>query len=161
VSLHANLIRVEGLVVPIAPRFSGRMTSRISEANRAQIIAALKANPNASQVARQMGDISVWLVFAIAKEAKIALRRGGKTKVSAEQHAQIIEALKADPNASAVARKIGGISSRTVARMAEKANIELTESQLSRRRAALQTRTATNQHAAEQKTLPGADRQGS
>jgi hypothetical protein len=43
----------------------------------------------------------------------------------AKKQAEIIKALKANPNASEIARTIGGISNRTVARLARKANIEL------------------------------------
>jgi hypothetical protein len=101
------------------------MTRQFSEAKRADIIKALKANPNATQVAKEIGGIHPASVMGIAKKAKIALRRGGQTKVSAEKHAQIIAALKANPNASQVARQIGGISYKTVARIAKRANIRL------------------------------------
>ncbi len=98
----------------------------IPEAKRALIIEALKANPNGLAVVKQVGGISAPTVYALAKSANIALGRGGPKKFSAEKQAQIIKALKANSNASEVARQIGGISSRTVARLAKKANIELT-----------------------------------
>jgi hypothetical protein len=117
------LSRVEGLAARPAPRSTERM---IPEAKRAQIIEALKANPNGLAVVKQVGGINAPTVYALAKKANIALSLGGPKKFTAEKQAQIIEALKANPNASEVARRIGGISSRTVARFAKKANIELT-----------------------------------
>jgi hypothetical protein len=122
-SLTTFLSRVENLVKTPAPRSTERM---IPEAKRVQIITALKANPNGLAVAKQVGGISAPTVYALAKKANIALSLGGPKKFSAEKQAQIIKALKANPNASEVARQIGGISSRTVARFAKKANIELT-----------------------------------
>jgi transposase-like protein len=97
----------------------------IPEAKRAQIIKALKANPNANAVAREIGDVSAPTVCKLAKKANIALGKGGPKKFSAEKRAQIIKALKANPNASAVAREIGGVGCWVVARLAKKANIEL------------------------------------
>jgi hypothetical protein len=100
------------------------------EEKRAQIIKALRANPNATAVARQSGGVSLSAVMYIAKKEKIALRKGGPPKLSAEKQAQIIKALKAKPNASEVARQVGGISYQTVARLARKANIELAAGRL-------------------------------
>jgi hypothetical protein len=42
----------------------------LSAEERTQIIKALKANPNASAVARQIGGVSSWMVAGIAKAAK-------------------------------------------------------------------------------------------
>jgi hypothetical protein len=51
----------------------------------------------------------------------------GKTKrLSPEWRAQIVEALEANPNASMVARQVGGVSSRTVQKIAKQAKIEVT-----------------------------------
>jgi len=97
----------------------------IPETKRAQIIEALKANPNAAAVARQVGDISRRAVSYIAKSAEIDLGRSGPKKISAEKGALILEALKLNPNASAIAREFGGMSYKTVTRLAEKANIKL------------------------------------
>jgi hypothetical protein len=108
-----------------APRSTERM---ISEAKRARIIKALRSNPNATAVARQIGGVSVGGVTYIAKKEKIALRRGGPPKFSVEKQAQIIKALKANPNASEVARQNRNISYRTVARWAKKAGVRLAAS---------------------------------
>jgi hypothetical protein len=72
---------------------------------RDQIIAALKANPNASEVARDSG-VSSKRVYGIAKAAGIELP-GGKTAMPIAKREQIIAALRANPNATAVARKTG------------------------------------------------------
>jgi|HubBroStandDraft_6_1064221.scaffolds.fasta_scaffold594740_2 transposase-like protein len=98
----------------------------ISESKRAQIIDALKANPNASAVARQYG-VSHPTVRGMAKAAKIDLGRSGPKKVTPEKRARIIKALEVNPNASAVAREIGGISYAATARLAKKANIALAQ----------------------------------
>jgi len=97
----------------------------ILESKRAQIIEALKTNPNASAVAREVGGVSASSVHYIAKAAKIDLGRSGPKKVSAEKRERILEALKLNPNASAIARQFGGMSYKTVTRLAEKANIKL------------------------------------
>jgi transposase-like protein len=102
---------------------------RFSSEARAKIVAALRANPNATAVAKEIGGISPGTVSAIAKEANIPLAAGNLAKakrLSAEKRAQIIEALQANPNASMVARQLGDVSSRTVQKIAKKANIKLT-----------------------------------
>ena len=115
-----------------------KTTKRISDAKRAQIIEALKANPNAKAVAREVGGVSSSSVHLIAKVAKIDLGRSGPKKVSAEKQALILEALKTNPNASAIAREFGGMSYKTVTRLAEKANIKLgNEVRLAAEKAAL------------------------
>jgi len=112
----------------------------IPETTRKRIIEALKANPNAAAVAREIGNVSSNTVGAIAKKANIDLGRSGPKKFSAEKCAQIIEALKANPNASAVAREIGGTNQKAVSRLAKKANITL--SQMSMRAASCARRDA-------------------
>ena len=97
----------------------------IQENTRMRIIEALKANPNANAVAREIGGVSRGTVRNIAKKANIDVGRSGPKKISAEKQAQIIKALKANPNASAVAREIGGTSYKAVARLAKKAKIPL------------------------------------
>src|SRR4051812_40960575 len=97
----------------------------IPESKRAQIIAALKVTPNAAAVAREVQGVSVGSVRLIARAAQIDLGRSGPKKISAEKRAQIIEALKVDPNASAIARRLGGMSYKVVTRIAERANIKL------------------------------------
>jgi hypothetical protein len=86
------------------------------------------------------------MVAWIAKKENIALRRGGPPKLSAEKQAEIIKALKAKPNASEVARQIGGISSRTVARLARKADIELAAGRLHLFRPAAQSSSQTRRN---------------
>ena len=97
----------------------------IPETTRKRIIEALKVTPNAAAVAREIGNVNNTTVRNIAKKAKINLGRSGPKKISAEKCAQIIEALKANPNASAVAREIGGTNYKAVSRLAKKANITL------------------------------------
>ena len=82
-------------------------------------------NPNASAVAREVGGASRASVKLIAKAANIDLGRSGPKKISAEMREQIIEALRSNPNASAIARRFGGMSYKAVTRIAEKANIKL------------------------------------
>ena len=50
---------------------------RISTEMRAQIIAALQNNPNAAQVARQIGGVSRMTVWKIAKAVGIKLTASG------------------------------------------------------------------------------------
>ena len=96
---------------------------------RAQIIAALNANPNSAAVARQIGGVGQATVWKIAKAAGIELTAGKAAKghpISAEQRAQIIAALNSNPNARQVARQIGGVSRVTVWKIAKAAGIALT-----------------------------------
>src|SRR5215469_821293 len=110
------------------------MRQIISEEKRWQIITALKGNPNVTQVARKIGGVNNTTVGKIAKAAGIALAGAeyGK-RLSAEKRAQITTALKDNPNATQVARKIGGVNYRTVVRLAEGAGIELTAGKAARR----------------------------
>jgi hypothetical protein len=104
---------------------------------RAKIIAALKANPNASAVARQVGGVSKVTVWKIAKQTGIDLAAGKAARRPAlppERRAKIIAALKANPNASAVARQVGGISDVTVWKIAKREGIELTAGKAARAR---------------------------
>ena len=93
----------------------------ISESKRAQIIEALKANPNASAVARDHG-VSKFAVSTIAKQSNIEL--AGKKTLSEKERAQIIEVLKTNPNASAVAREMN-ISPTTVGIIAKELEMRL------------------------------------
>jgi cell division protein FtsL len=97
----------------------------ISKKQRVQIIAALKTNPNASAVARQVGGVSHQTVWEIAKKADIKLR-AGRPRVAAEKRAQIIAALAVNPNARAVAGQVG-VSVTAVWEIAKKAGIKLAE----------------------------------
>jgi transposase-like protein len=95
---------------------------------RAKIAAALRANPNAAAVARKIGGISPSTVSSIAKQANIPLAAENLEKakrLSPEKRARLIDALRANPNATTVAREIGGVSARTVQKIAEKAEITL------------------------------------
>ena len=94
----------------------------ISESKRAEIIEALKANPNASAVAKEQG-VSKTTISNIAKQENIEL--AGKKTLSKQQRCQIIEMLKANWNASAIAREMGNISPTTVTIIAKELNIPL------------------------------------
>jgi transposase-like protein len=94
----------------------------IPELKRAKIIEALKANPNASAVAREHG-VSKFAVSTIAKQSNIEL--AGKKTLSEKERAQIIEVLKTNPNASAVARQVGNISPTTVTLIARELKMPL------------------------------------
>src|SRR6516162_8448785 len=102
------------------------MRQIISEEKRRQVVAALKDNPNAKQVAQKIGGVSHTTVGKIAKAAGVALAVAKSGWLSAEQRAQIIGALKANPNATEIAREVGCVNYRTVVRLAEGAGIELT-----------------------------------
>jgi len=93
----------------------------------AQIIGELEDDPNATQVARKISGVSNATVGKIAKAAGIALAgaKYGK-RLSAEKRAQIIAALKANPNAAEVAKQIRGVSHVAVWKIAKAAGIELT-----------------------------------
>jgi transposase-like protein len=109
------------------------MRQIISEEKRRQIITALKDNPNVTQVARKIGRVSNTTVGKIAKAVGIALAGAeyGK-RLSAEKRAQIITALKDNPNATQVARKIGGVTRVGVWNIAKAAGIELTRGKAAR-----------------------------
>jgi hypothetical protein len=99
----------------------------VAAEKRPQIIAALAVNPNARAVAGQFG-VSVTAVWQIAKKAEIKLAQGhaGKgSRLPPATHAKIIAGLKANPNAGAVARQVGGVSHQTVWKIAKKAGIAL------------------------------------
>jgi len=105
---------------------------------RAKIIAALKANPNARAVARQVEGVSYATVKLIAKQTGIELTAGQAAKgnrqsrLSEEKRTQIIAALKANPNASAVAKQVGGVSSQTIRKIAKKTGIDLAAAKAAR-----------------------------
>ena len=99
---------------------------RRSRVKRTLIVAALMANPNASQVAKQVG-VSKFTVWRIAQAEGIELTAGKKLMgwLSPEKRAQIIAALKANPIATQVARQVGGVSQVTVWKIARAEGIEL------------------------------------
>jgi hypothetical protein len=123
----------EGAGIDLTAGKAARGHPRVSREKHAQIIAALKANPNASKVAKQIGGVSPSKVGKMAKAAGITLAAAESGKrLSAEQRVQIIAALKANPNASKVAKQIGGVSHVVVSKIAKAAGIELTRGKAAR-----------------------------
>jgi hypothetical protein len=101
---------------------------------RAKIIAALIANPNASAVARLIGGVSNVTVWKIAKQTgvKLAAGKAARRTLPPKKRAKIIAALKANPNASAVARLLGGMRCQTVWGIAKHTGIDLTAGKAAR-----------------------------
>ena len=100
----------------------------ISQEKRRQIRAALKDNPNATQVAREVGEVNYRTVVRLAEGAGIELTAGKAARghrISPEMCAQIISELEDNPNATQVARKISGVSNATVGKIAKAAGIAL------------------------------------
>jgi transposase-like protein len=89
--------------------------------NRARIIAALKLNPNASEVARQIGGVSLATVYKIAKQ--LGLGRRKDRRMRPEMRPRIIAALKLNPNPSEVARQVGSVGKSTVYKIAKELGI--------------------------------------
>ena len=94
------------------------------------MIAALNVNSNATAVAREIGGISAAGVWKIAKKAGIELTagiaaRGCNHRVASAKRAAIVAALNVNPNATAVAREVGGISGVCVWKIAQVEGIEL------------------------------------
>jgi DNA-binding transcriptional ArsR family regulator len=93
-------------------------SKRLSPKKRTQIIAALKANPHARQVARRIRGVTYAIVWRVAKAEGIDLSAGraarGSRWLSAERRAEIVAALRTNPNASQIARQVGGVSEQTV-----------------------------------------------
>jgi len=104
---------------------------------RARVITALAYNSNAIRVAEKIGDVDPSTVRRIAKAVGIELSDGKTTKghhrVSVEKRAEIIAALRDNPNASQVARQIGSVSRMTVWKIAKVAGISLRTSRVARR----------------------------
>ena len=114
----------------------GNKSLRITAEKRTQIIEALKANPHAAAVTRKIGDVSRRTVWVIAKQVEIELTAGKAAKgkrIPSEKRSEIIEALKANPNVSAVTKQVGGVSISTVLKLAKAANIELGRGRPARR----------------------------
>jgi transposase len=109
------------------PRYICRML-KIGKERRAAIVAALKLNPNARQVAQQVGNVSHNTVWRIAKAAGIQLAAGKTAKgwLSPAKREKIIAALKVNPHATQVAQHVGGVSIAAVWNIAKAAGIELT-----------------------------------
>jgi hypothetical protein len=99
-------------------------------ANKDIILEELKKSPKVSVVAKKLG-VSQPLVARVGKSAGIALaKKGGQRKLTPGQEAEVLRALRLNPNASAVARQIGGISYKSVSRYAKRANIKLSSTAL-------------------------------
>ena len=112
---------------------------KLTEENRQEVIAALTVNPNATAVAREIGGVSVGGVWKIAKKAGIELTagiaaRGCNNRVPPEKRAEIVAALTVNPNATAVAREVGGVSGVGVWKIAQVEGIELRHSYIDRAR---------------------------
>lgn len=108
-------------------------TRRLTEEKRQKVIAALNVHSNATAVAREIGGVSVAGVWKIAKKAGIELgagcaARGSNNRVPPEKRAAIVAALTVNPNATAVAREIGGVSGVGVWKIAQVEGIELRHS---------------------------------
>jgi transposase-like protein len=131
---YRTIVRLaEGAGIELTAGKAARGHPRVSPEKHAQIIAALKDNPNAIQVARKIGGVSHTKVGKIAKAAGITLAAAESGKrLSAEQRAQIIGALKDNPNASEVAKQIVGVSQVAVWKIAKAAGIELTRGKAAR-----------------------------
>jgi hypothetical protein len=124
------------------------MRARLSEQKRQAIITALTINPNATAVAREIGGVSVPSVWKTAKRAGIELTaglaaRGCNTRMPQEKRVRIIEALTVTPNASAVAKQVGGVSAVGVWLIAQAEHIDLTHSRIDQAR---RRRNATPSH---------------
>jgi hypothetical protein len=73
---------------------------------REKIVAALKANPNAAAVAREVGGVSRITVWQIAKDEGIRLRPG-VAPISQRLRIRVVGALKLNPHGPQVARQTG------------------------------------------------------
>ena len=131
---YRTVVRLaEGAGIELTAGKAVRGHPRVSPEKHAQIIAALKDNPNAKQVAGKIGGVSHTMVGKIAKAAGITLAAAESGKrLSADERAQIIGALKANPNASEVAKQIVGVSHVAVWKIAKAAGIELTRGKAAR-----------------------------
>jgi hypothetical protein len=117
-----TIARQEGIALT-----AGRTVRRMSPEKSAQILNRLKENPNTREVAAEVGGVSHQTVWRIAKQAGLELTAGPKkgVRMRPEQYAQIIGALEANRNASAVARQVGGVTRATVWKIAKQAGLEL------------------------------------
>jgi hypothetical protein len=112
---------------------------KLTAEKRRQVIAALTVNSNATAVAREIDGVSVAGVWKIAKKAGIELTagmaaRGCNNRVPPEKRAEIVAALNVNPNATAVAREVGGVSGVGVWKIAQVEGIELRHSSIDQAR---------------------------
>ena len=95
----------------------------LSQKARQRIVAALKENPNALQVARKL-RVKYDTVWRVAQEEGIELSQGRAAYV--KKCAKITEALKCNPNMPQVARELG-VHNDAVYRVARRARKNLAE----------------------------------
>ena len=106
--------RKSGRSVPQSkPGYAAMPGQKLTEEKRRQVLAALNVNSNATAVASQIGGVSAAAVWKIAKKAGIELTagitaRGCNNRVPPDKRAEIVAALNVNPNATAVAREVGG-----------------------------------------------------
>jgi hypothetical protein len=102
--------------------------NRLPPEKVAAILEGLRLHSNACVVARQarVSHVTVW---RYAKAAGIRLEKGKAVQRRArkppEKRRQIIDALRANPSATAVARKLGGVAASSVRKMAISEGIKL------------------------------------
>jgi hypothetical protein len=120
-----GIAKAERIELKISRAGAGR---KPMPANRRKVIvAALRANPNAKEVAREIG-CGCAAVGRIAKASGIKLRRKGTKPIPPNRRKAIIAALRANPNAKQVARELGGVCHVSVWKIARAEGIELTAS---------------------------------
>ena len=118
-------------VAPKARRLGPQRQAASDQSLRAKVEAALRENPNASQVARDFGLASP-AVAEIARAAKIALPLRGPPPMSPAEYAEIVAALREMGNAGRAARATGW-SPATVRAIAKAENISLAPGSAKRR----------------------------
>jgi hypothetical protein len=121
------------------PGYAAMPGKKLNEETRQKIIAALNVNSNATAVAREIGGVSAAGVWKIAKKAGIELTagraaRGCNNRVPPDKRAEIVAALNVNPNATAVAREVGGVSGVGVWKIAQVEGIELRHSSIDQAR---------------------------
>jgi hypothetical protein len=137
-----------GVTVWRIAKQTGINVAAAEAARRAKIIAALKANPCARSVARQVGGVSYGTVWRIAKQTGIKLAAGKEARaLSPKTLAKIIAALKANPNAKAVTRQVGGVCHSTVWRIAKQTDIELSAGKAAKGRYRAKQKAPAARHA--------------
>jgi hypothetical protein len=99
----------------------------LSPAKRGEIIAALRANPHAGDVAKQL-RVHYAKVWRVAKAEGIELSAGhaakGRRGLSPDRRAAIVTMLKATPHANTVARQLGDVSETTVRTIGQAAGVD-------------------------------------
>jgi hypothetical protein len=121
------------------PGYAAMPGKKLTEENRRRVLAALTVNSNATAVAREIGGVSAAGVWKIAKKAGMELTagiaaRGCNNRVSTDKRAEIVAALNVNPNATAVAREVGGVSGVGVWKIAQVEGIELRHSPIDQAR---------------------------